>query len=422
MSIKNITSKIENSRSELAKVCSDLVKFPSQHPIGRTVECVDYIKEYFERHGIPTEIHSQNDVKPNIVAHIKGASNKRIMWVGHLDVVQEGDLGTWTYPPYSGAIQGNLIWGRGSSDMKGGCAAAMVAAKTLAELEEVPHNIDFWFTSDEEIGSAAGARWLAETQKFKGDVCIIGDASQKPDFPGIDIGCKGGMSTKLVARGKTAHGSRPYLGDNAIDKLMEVVPHVKKIAEYKLELPQELEPLIQSSITYLLKDEEFKPNQVEALKKIFNYPSVSLTILNGGIRGNVVPDHAEAQFDIRLTPGCKPMKVRERILELVNEANVPEVMPDVRVSETAGYYESTSLPFVNQLSETVNVAAGKKPVLKILLAGTDAMSVKRYLGIPCLGFGSSIEGQAHAPNEHASIEMIELCSKVYALFPILYQP
>jgi len=422
MSVEEILAKIEDSRKELTELCSQLIQRPSQHPEGKTDRCVTYIKDYFDELDIPNEIHKNKPEKPNIVARIRGTTDRRIMWLGHLDVVPEGKPENWTYPPYSGTIKDNMVWGRGSSDMKGACAAAMVAAKVLSELDQVPNNVDFWFTADEEVGGTDGAHWLAEKQIFKGDVCIIGDGSQRgAAVPSIDLGCKGGAGTRLMARGKTAHGSMPYLGENAIDKLIGAIPYVKRVADYRLELPQELEPVIQSSIEYMLKGEGLSPQQREAIKRIFHYPSVSLNILNGGVKSNVVPDYAEAQFDIRLTPGSKPLKVKKRILELVKEAGDPDVTANVRAGETAGYYESPNTPFAQQLSETVRMVTGNKPIFKILTGGTDAVSVKRFAGIPCLGFGAGMEGQAHAPDERNSIDLLELSCKVYGVFPLIYK-
>jgi len=422
MSVEMILDKIDASRNDLAEICSQLIKRPSAHPEGKTDECVEYIKDYLDNLRIPNDIYKRNECKPNIVAHIEGLSSRTIMWVGHLDVVPEGEPEAWTYPPYSGKItEDGFIWGRGAGDMKGACAAALVAARVLSEQEEIPNNVDFWFTADEEIGGDNGALWLAKERIFKGDVCIIGDGSSgTPTSPAIDLGCKGGAGTWLKSRGKTAHGSRPFLGDNALDKLLRVIPHVRKVEDFRLDLPNELEPIIELTINYMIK-EEFKEEQRNAVKRLFHYPSVSLNILNGGVKTNVVPDYAEAYFDIRLTPGSNPLKVKERILELVEETDEPGVTAEVRASETAGYYEPSNTPFAEQLAETVRMVTGKKPIFKILTGGTDAVSIKKFTGIPCLGFGSSIEGQSHATNEHNSIELLLMSSKVIAAFPLIYR-
>jgi succinyl-diaminopimelate desuccinylase len=423
MSFKKILSEAEAAEDEVAGLCSGLVRFNSAHPEGRTTECVAYIKDYFDKHGIENEIQSNNPVKPNIVGRVRGTSGRRILWVGHLDVVPEGKPEGWTHPAYSGEITGDgYVWGRGSSDMKGSCAAAMVSARILSELKKpLKNSVEFWFTADEEIGGGDGARWLSETKRFKGDVCVIGDGDGGGrEKPGIDMGCKGGAGTTLIARGKTAHGSTPYLGDNAITKLMKVIPWVEKIGEYRLELPEELEAPIKTSIKFQMTGQTLTNEQRRATKRLFHYPTVTCNIISGGVKINVVPDYAEAQFDIRLTPGSKPLKVKERIEELVKQAGVPGVEVSVRASETAGYYESPNSVFAGQLAQTLQKVTRRKPIFKILTGGTDAVSIKRFTGIPCLGYGASLTDMAHKPDERVSIENLVLGVKVYTGFPLLY--
>ena len=423
MSVEEITKEAGRTADEVADLCSGLVKFNSAHPEGKTDECVAYIKEYLDGHGIENEVHAKTQTKPNIVAKIAGLSKRKILWVGHLDVVPEGSADAWTYPAYSGQITDDgHVWGRGTSDMKGACAAAMVAARILSGQGPLDNSVEIWFTADEEIGGGDGARWLAESGRLKGDVCVIGDGNGGgPEMPSIDVGCKGGAGTRLIARGSTAHGSTPYLGDNAIDKLNRVIPWVYKIGDYRLELPGELDEAVESSIEYYLKTQDLKTKeQVEAVKRLFNYPSVACNIISGGVKSNVVPDYAEATFDIRLTPGSKPLKVKERIEALVAEAGEPGVEAVVRARETAGYYEPSNSRFARQLAGVVGKATGKKPIFKILTGGTDAVSIKRFTGIPCLGYGTSLTGVAHQPNERVTIENLVLGVKVYSAFPLAY--
>ena len=423
-SLIKVISEAESARDEVAGICSRLVQFNSSHPEGRTDECVAFIKGYMDEHGIRSEVHSRNPLKPNIVASIPGEADRKVLWVGHLDVVPEGKPESWTYPPYSGKItEDGFIHGRGTSDMKGACAAAMVAARILSGLgEPLPNNVEFWFTADEEIGGGDGARWLAETKRFQGDVCVIGDGSGGGlEYPSIDLGCKGGAATRLVARGKTAHGSTPYLGDNAIKKLMKAIPWVEKIRDFRLELPPELEEPIKSSVDFWLKTQILDDEQREVVKRIYHYPTVACNIISGGVKRNVVPDYAEAEFDIRMTPGSRPLKVKERIEELVRESGIPGVEVSVYTRETAGYYESPDTPFAHQLAETIERVTGIRPIFKILTGGTDAVSIKHYTGIPCLGYGTSMTGQAHIPDEHNTIENLVLGIKVYAAFPLIYR-
>ncbi|MFB0558908.1 MAG: M20 family metallopeptidase [Candidatus Bathyarchaeia archaeon] len=424
MSFEKVLLEAEKAREEVAELCSGLVRFNSAHPEGRTDECVEYIKRYLDEHGIENETHSNNPKKPNIVAKLQGSSKRKILWVGHLDVVPEGKPEGWTHPAYSGKITDDgRIYGRGASDMKGACAAAMVSARILNEFGPLDNSVEVWFTADEEVGGVDGARWLAESGRLKGDVCVIGDGNGGgKELPSIDLGCKGGAGTRLVARGKTAHGSTPYLGDNAISKLIKVIPWVEKIKDYRLELPKELDGPIASSIDFYMRTQKIETQeQREAIKRLFHYPTVACNIINGGVKTNVVPDYAEAQFDIRLTPGSKPLKVKQRIEELVNEAGVLGVEAIVRARETAGYHEPPDSAFANQLAETLERVTGKKPVFKILTGGTDAVSIKHFTEIPCLGYGTSLTGMAHQPDEHVTIENLVLGIKVYTSFPLIYR-
>lgn len=424
MSFEKIITQAEDAREEVAELCSKLVQINSSHPEGRTDQCVAYIKEYLDRHGIENEIHSKDPLKPNLVAKIKGTTDRKILWVGHMDVVPEGKPESWTHPPYSGKItEDGMIYGRGSSDMKGACAAAMVSARILKELEPIENNVEFWFTADEEIGGGDGARWLSETKKLQGDVCVIGDGNGGgTELPSIDMGCKGGAATTLIAHGTTAHGATPFLGENAIKKLIKAIPWVEKIGEHRLELPPELEKPIKSSLDFYMSSWDLDTDKKrEAAERAFHYPTVTCNIINGGVKRNVVPDYAEATFDIRLTPGSSPLTMKKRIEELVKESGIPGLEVQVQARETAGYYESPDSLFAHQLVETIGKVTGKEPIFKILTGGTDAISIKNYAGIPCLGYGTSLIGMAHQPDEYITVDNLVLGVKIYSGFTLLYR-
>ena len=424
MSFSDFMKKAEEASGEVTNLCSSLVKFNSAHPEGKTDECVEYIKQYLNEHGIENEVHYRNPLKPNIVARVKGSSPRKILWAGHLDVVPEGKPEMWTHPAYSGKITDDgYVWGRGTSDMKGACASAMVSARILNEVGGLENTVEFWFTADEEIGGGDGARWLAESGRLTGDVCVIGDGNGGGlELPSIDLGCKGGAGTRLIARGKTAHGSTPFLGDNAISKLIKVIPWVEKIGDYQLELPAELDIAIESSLEFYKTTQKVDTEEQRLQQeKMFHHPTVACNIISGGVKTNVVPDYAEAQFDIRLTPGSNPLKVKERIEDLVRQANVLGVEAVVRAGKTAGYYESPNSAFAEQLSEVIQKVTEKKPIFKILTGGTDAVSIKRFTGIPCLGYGTSLVGMAHQPDERVSVENLVLGVKVFTGFPVLYR-
>ena len=422
MEIDKIIKEAERAEQEVAELASALVKFNTAHPDGYTDECVAFIAKYFDEQGIATEIHANDPRKPNIVAKLEGESDRTILWLGHLDVVPEGSPEQWTYPAYSGTVKDGKVYGRGSSDMKGACAAAMTAARLLGQLSEpLPNNVEFWFTADEEVGGGEGAKWLAESGKFKGDACVIGDGKGGGlEMPCVNIGCKGSAAARLIAKGKAAHGSTPFLGDNALRKLIDVIPFVEKIGDFKLEYPKELTEPVESSIKHVKTIQQLTPEQEKAADRLFDYPTVSCNILNAGIKRNVIPDYAEATFDIRLTPGSDPMKVKSRIERLVRDANVPGVEVEVRAMPYVGYYESPHSPFAIQLAETVEKVTGKKPFHRIVQGGNDGVKTSRIAGISSLGYGITMAGQAHVPDESITFENLVLGVQIYSAFPLIY--
>jgi succinyl-diaminopimelate desuccinylase len=424
MNLDNVLKIAEGTGDEVAQLTSGLVKYNSAHPDGFTDGCVEYIKAYCDKHGIENEVHANDPKKPNIVARVKGTGDKNIIWVGHIDVVPEGKLENWTYPPYDGVIADDCVYGRGSSDMKGSCAAAMVSARTLNEMEYIPNTVEFWFTSDEEIGGGEGARWLAQSGRFKGDICVIGDGNGGgPYAPSIDLGCKGGAGVKLIAKGQTAHGSTPYLGKNAITRLIKAIPWVEKVDNFTLDWPEGLKSAVEGSVEYYKGMTPEESHSV--MEKNFYTPSVTCNIIHAGVKINVVPDYAEAEFDIRLTPGSHPKKVVDRIKDLVKKSGIEglEVVPtrEHAADDYAGYYESPDSSFADQFKAVIKTITGKPVNMKILTGGTDGISTSKIAGIPSLGYGTSLTGQAHQPDERVTIENLVLGVKIFTAFPLVYQ-
>lgn len=413
--------KVKRAEPDIVDLCSKLVKFPTVNPPGDTEKCVDFVKSYFDEVGIKTSIYKRAEGKSNICASIPGKSNAKVLWLGHLDVIHEGSRAKWSHDPYGGEIVDGRIYGRGSTDMKGSCAAAMVAAKIISTIGTDHCNAEFWFTCDEEVDGEDGVSWLAKTGKFHGDVCIIGDSSGAcPTSPAIDLGCKGQLWTTIRAEGKTAHGSVPFMGDNAIDKIIQALQHLKRIEDLRLNIPKELDSVIESTIRLYLKGPTtLNETQKTALNKLFRHPSISVNLIKGGVEVNMVPDLAEATLDIRISPGTDLGDVSKKILRLLEDAGIEGLKAEFNPS--MGYYESPTSEFAVQLMDIVKRMTGAEPALKLLIGATDGRFVKRILGIPCLGFGAGIGGMPHAPEEYVTIENLLMAANVYTIFPCVYR-
>jgi succinyl-diaminopimelate desuccinylase len=419
--INRVLKRVNELRSEIISLTSALIRFQTISPPSNTLECAEYIKLYFEPYNMEVSFHARERGKVNVHVNVPGEKSETIIWLGHLDVVPAGMREKWLHDPFSGVVEDGRIYGRGSSDMKGSCAAAMIAAIILNEVGDKGRaTVDFWFTCDEEVGSPDGTRWLLKEGLMKGDVCIIGDSlSRTPSLkPYIDVGCKGYLRLRLKASGRSAHASMPFYGDNSIDKLLSAIERIRKIGDERLNVPSDLEDIIGSTIEYLLASESLTEEQKDSIKRAFHYPTVSLTMISGGIKINVIPDYAESSFDIRITPGVSLEGIIKRIRELLDDFRAKGVEAEIIDLEN-GYYEKWDSDFALSLRKAVEVSTGFQPKPKILLGATDAISVKRFLGIPCLGFGAGIEELAHAPNEYVTVDGLMAAAKVYAILPFL---
>jgi succinyl-diaminopimelate desuccinylase len=423
--IDEVLAGLDHRGEDLANLTSNLVRIPTVNPPGLTTDIVAYIDEYFRRLGIATAVHEPVAGKPSICATLPGRGQGKVIWLGHIDVVPPGKADAWERDPFSGAITADRVYGRGTTDMKGGDAAAMVAAAELLKLGDVlGPTVELWFTCDEEVGGVDGARKLAEMGLFQGDACIIGDGWTGAT-PTVDVGCKGGMGTTLRATGRAGHASRPMGSDNAIDKLLAVIPYARRVAEFRLDLPEDLVPVAKASGEDLVANGGFEGPDAEMARNLFLYPSVALTMINGGVKTNVIPDEATATFDIRLTPGVDRTRISDRVLELIADAGVEGVTAEFRsgLKGTTGYYESPGHPFVGHVSAAIELATGTRPALRLLSGGTDGIWMHHIAGIPSVGFGAgSAGGGAHGPNEFVKIADLVRAAKVYAAAMMSFTP
>lgn len=210
------------------------------------------------------------------------------------------------------------------------------------------------------------------------------------------------------------------MGVNAIDILIGMIDAVKKVEEMRLDVPEALEPAISSSIEIFKRSRKLSEKQIASLEKVFHYPTASLNLISGGIKVNVVPDKAEATFDVRVTPGTDLAAVKERIARLIEESGIEGGNIEI-LNYKEGYYEEPSSHAVREASRAVEAATTLSPRQKILTGGTDAIPLKTHVNIPCVGFGVGLQGMSHVHNEYVTSENLVIGTKVYAVFPLIYE-
>ena len=194
---------------DVAEICADLVKIRSENPPGGTIEVIEYIEEFLDRLGIRGMVTRNRDERCNLVVN---NPDNRLLLCGHVDVVPALAEG-WTHDPCSGDIDAEYVWGRGSTDMKGGCASILYALRQLAD-EGAEPSVNLAFVCDEETGGEFGVRYLLYRDLITPCDCVIAEPTP-PLSP--SIGQKGLCRLRLDFSGEPGHGSLyPHIGVSAV--------------------------------------------------------------------------------------------------------------------------------------------------------------------------------------------------------------
>ncbi|PLR98873.1 peptidase [Bacillus sp. T33-2] len=161
---------------------------------------------------------------PNVVGVLKGSGGgKSLVLNGHIDVVPVGDLNEWERDPFSGYIEGGKLYGRGSTDMKGGSVALLLAMEAVIKTGIIlKGDVIFQSVIEEESGGAGTL--AAVLRDYRADGAIIPEPTNMKFFPKQ----QGSMWFRITVRGKAAHGGTRYEGVSAIEKATEVIGRLQE--------------------------------------------------------------------------------------------------------------------------------------------------------------------------------------------------
>ncbi len=391
----DIKKRAEDYRDQTARILSDMVKIKSYSSKEENV--CRHIAALCEKMGFD---EVKIDPLGSVLARV--GSGKKILAIdGHVDTVETGDLSQWERDPFSGDIENGLVYGRGSSDQKGGAAAMVTAGKILKDLNySGDWTIWFSFTVMEEDCDGMCWKYLIEEYGLKPDLIV----STEPTSCRLYRGHRGRMEMEVKLKGVSAHGSAPERGDSAAYKAARAALAME-------ELNADLQP----------DDEKFLGKGTVVVSQI-NVKGPSQC---------AVPDEARLYLDRRLTWGEDAElaigQVKERIGKAlgVPASEVDCTMPDYAKTGWKGTEYSQELYFPTWKTDEdhplvkAGVAAyenlyGKKPVVDKWTFSTNLVSVSGRHGIPGIGFGPGDEDQAHAPNEINRVEDLVICSAFYA--------
>ena len=338
----------------------ELVRLDTVNPPGREGEAASLLAGRLSAAGFDVAFHEHAPGRPSVVARLAG-DGPALCMTGHLDTVPLGGA-PWSVEAF-GELRDGRLYGRGSSDMKGGVAAIVVAAERVAELGRGSAGLELVLCAAEETG-CEGALHLASSGALgrAGAVLVAEPTSGVPH-----VAHKGVVWARATTEGKSAHGSSPQLGRNAIYPLAAAVA---AIAELDFDVPAH---------------------------PVLGEPTFNVGTISGGSGINLVPDRAEAGIDIRTVPGMRSPEILDRLRSLAG----PDVAIDA-ILDLPPVATDPDDPFVRSAAEVAGSSGGG------LAYFTDAAALTPAYGSPpTVIWGPGEAAQAHQTDEWASAEKIE---------------
>ncbi|UPV76928.1 M20/M25/M40 family metallo-hydrolase (plasmid) [Halorussus limi] len=403
----SIVDGLVDDPASLVDVALELLTVDTSNPPGDTREIVALLESYLADSDIKTQQFAVDESKPNLLATRPGKRETTLLFTGHLDTIPY-DEEAWTHDPL-GERAGDRIYGRGATDMKGAVAAMLMVARAFAEEDERPPvTLQFAFVSDEEVAGDAGLPALLDVGHLDADACVIGEPTCERGRHSVTVADRGSIWLTLEATGEAAHGSRPMLGRNAIDRLWAAVEAVRtQLRERDLSLPSAVEQIVDESVEY------YAPSMgADTARRLFTHPTVNLGIIEGGESVNTVPQTARAQLDVRLTAGVDTEAVLADVRDcIVNHEGV--TVADV--SWSVGTYENLASPLVESVAATAEDVTGDRIYRRSATGGGDAKTL-RNAGVPTVEFALGTD-TVHAPDEYITIDALLDNTRVYAGLP-----
>ncbi len=403
---------------EAALFAAELIRVPSVNPPGDAYrECAELLGVRLEADGFETEYIQGPGSDPqrpkiNVLGLRRGRSARPALHLnGHIDVVPPGD--GWTVDPFGGEIRDGWLYGRGSADMKAGIAAAVFAAEAVRRSGvSLRGTLEISGTVDEESGGHAGVAHLTQIGRVTSrttDYVII----PEPFSPTrICIGHRGVLWFRIVARGRIAHGSMPFLGVSAIDAAAEVALGLREaIGDLVTELPVVPEGARRPTINM---------NSIVGGQVIEGLDSSAALDGHGqGLPSPCVADQCELVVDRRYLLEEGPDAVRAEVRGVLDavEARRPGIQFEVEeLLSVLPTHTPDDCTLVESLVRSIEATTGTAADLVASPGTYDHKHFQRIGGIgQCVAYGPGELEQAHQPDERCALSDITRTTQALAL-------
>ncbi len=361
---------------DAVQLTRELLKFNTINPPGAEQACAQHLGDLLKRGGFAVDYAEFAPTRTSLVAKIgDGKGKPPLGFTGHIDTVPLG-AAAWKADAFGASMEGGKLYGRGSSDMKSGVAAFVIAALSMADKLKNGPGVTLVITADEECG-CGGAAYLVKQGKLLGKVGALVIGEPTANYP--LIGHKGALWLDVTTRGITAHGSMPERGDNAIYKAAAAI---QKLREFAFDVPSHA---------------------------LMGAPTLNVGTVHGGLNINSVPDATVIGVDIRTIPGQDHALIRSRMQRLLGET--VEVTPTIDVG---AIYSDPAQPWIQRVFDVTQARLKVRPQAKSATYFTDAAVLKdAYRDIPMVVLGPGEPELAHQTDEYCRVDRIEEAVDMY---------
>ena len=365
------------SISPAVELTRRLVRENTINPPGSEHRCMAILVPILREAGFTIDEHRFADGRVNLVARLaaRTAARPPLAFTGHVDTVPLGAK-PWTRDPFGAEIDGARLYGRGTTDMKGGVAAFVAACLDRRdELASGPGAL-LLITVSEETG-CEGAIALVKDRPLAGQAGALVVAEPTSNYP--LIGHKGALWLRAVAEGVTAHGSMPDKGVNAVMKAARAI--VK------------------------LQDFDFN----EQRHPVLGASTLNVGTFHGGINVNSVPDRAEIGLDIRTIPVQAHARLRNVVAATLGEEVAIETFMDV-----PAIWTEPDHPWIQRVFAIMRPLLGETPVARGATYFTDGAPLMAALGgVPTIILGPGEGHLAHQTDEYCLVSRIDQAVEAY---------
>jgi len=389
---------IEADRDKLVGFFSEFVSKPSPNPPGDTVEATDFVADYLSNEGVNYRIIAPKKHMPNILAIVEGnGPSRHLVLNGHIDVFPVGEDEAWTYPPWSGDIADQAVWGRGASDMKCGTSASILAFIYLSRLtDHWSGKLVLTAVSDEETGGKWGTRYLLDNhaEDCVGDCMLNAEPS---GLSSVRFAEKGTLRLTFNVKTPGAHGAYPHRSANANRIAASLIAELDRLKDMRVDMPAEM-------AEYLARDEVRGCMDLvmgEGAADVALQVTVNIGVIHGGLKVNMIPGDCRFEADIRLPFGVDRAEVLSEIETILRD--YPEVT--LEVQEAASNPASASDSRHEMMGILKRVISETSEYRPVAIAGIGATDCKffRYMGVPSFVYGPSPETMS-MPDEHVPVK------------------